>query len=171
MNTTNMLLISMMIYMAISTGFIMHAYSDNHNTLAKSINEEFSKVHNQIVILAQKKEGVNLTDRAGYYNGIYYVVATDSDNIPYIIDVALHESGHHFMNTVMNKQAKKEWNATFYNTSQYITEYASTHPGEDFAESFMHVIDVCYNDDKAGDLHPKKAIIFKKYIKPYFEVC
>ncbi len=107
-------------------------------------------------------------DNAGYYTPITREIFIFTEDGLYIKGVLLHEIGHHVYYSMLNQSQRNEWKKIYeeaWNLPQeeycfisgsnetckeyrfnerFISKYAETEPGEDFAESFENFMNYRY---------------------------
>lgn len=79
-----------------------------------------------------------------YAVGLDWIIVKGYDYPSYMLKVAKHEIGHHVYFVNMNDTKRDEWkNLVDKSTSKddYVTEYAKTNKEEDFAETFMFILE------------------------------
>jgi hypothetical protein len=108
------------------------------------LNKEVNYLRNEVMI----EKGVNLSEKDGYNTGSYFVVETKDKDMARVEDIMLHEFGHYYYNTVLDKEQRKEWVGIYNHTKDFISNYSKTNELEGFAEVFEAKYAVYENDEE-----------------------
>jgi len=118
---------------------------------------------------------MNLTGKGGYYSGDFFVVRTLTSfghkRYNVVKETTLHEYGHFLMDFLMTQREESDWIDDFVPDNKSITKYGTKNYKEDWAESYEHVMDFCYDADKIDDLDSDRAEIMESFVSKYWREC
>jgi hypothetical protein len=155
-------------------------YSEHLNNDYQKLKSNYYELfyNDYIIFYDNYKHHVNLTDKSGYYTGTFFVVRTPfSYNFEELFNIIentmLHEYAHHlhYNNNRLNKDEDNKWYEEFNKNTTFITNYARTNYKEDFAESYAHIMNLCYDTNKIKDLDINKAEIMYNFVNRYWNEC